>query len=266
MLDASAPEGVVIGLDRDPDAIAACRSRLQGYGSRLLLIHGDFRDLKRHLVSVGVPRVDGVVFDLGMSSAQLDSPERGFSFQAEGPLDMRMDRSGGKTAADLLARLPEAELADLIYRYGEERYARRIARAVVRARAARPLRTTTDLVAVIRDAVPAVYRHGRIHCATRTFQALRIAVNDELDGLDGALRDAVEVLAPGGRLCVIAFHSLEDRIVKQALRALSQGPQARLQSLIKKPQLPTDRECRQNPRARSAKLRVAERLPERRVA
>ncbi|MGH7261452.1 MAG: 16S rRNA (cytosine(1402)-N(4))-methyltransferase RsmH, partial [Nitrospiraceae bacterium] len=195
-----------------------------------------------------------------------DRPERGMSFLADGPLDMRMDPSSGCTAADLVNQLPERELADLIYRYGEERYSRRIARAVVQARTYHPLHTTFDLLSAIKSAVPAAYRHGRIHCATRTFQALRIAVNQELDVLEGALRDAAAVLAPGGRLCVISFHSLEDRIAKQTFRALSRGPESCVSVLTKKPQVPTEEECRENPRARSAKLRVAERLPERRAA
>lgn len=231
---------------------------------RLLL--GNFRDLKHHVATLGLNGVDGVVFDLGVSSAQLANPERGFSFMTEGPLDMRMDRRSDVTAADLVNRLPERELADLIFRYGEERYARRIARAVVRARAKRMLRTTTDLVAVIREAVPASYRHGRLHYATRTFQALRIAVNRELEILEGALRDAADILRPGGRLCVISFHSLEDRIVKQTIRALSQGPEPCLASLTKKPIMASEQERTTNPRARSAKLRVAERLPQRRCA
>lgn len=203
-----------------------------------------------------------MLFDLGVSSAQLDRPERGFSFLADGPLDMRMDQGGGPTAADLLARLSEKELADLIYRYGEERYSRRIARAIARVRVHRPLRTTGDLAAVIQGAVPPSYRRGRLHPATRTFQALRIAVNRELEVLEGALREAAAVLAPGGRLCVISFHSLEDRIAKQTFRTLSRGATACLRVLTKKPVVPSDREVRENPRARSAKLRVAERLPE----
>jgi 16S rRNA (cytosine1402-N4)-methyltransferase len=249
----------VVGIDRDEAAIAAAQDRLKRYGDRVRFIQGNFRELKQHLASVGVSEVDGVVFDLGVSSAQLDQAERGFSFLADGPLDMRMDRSGGLIAADLVNRLAEPALADLLYRYGEERYARRIARAIARARVTHPLRTTFDLVAVIRAAVPSPYRHGRLHCATRTFQALRIAVNRELDGLEESLRDAAEVLAPGGRLCVISFHSLEDRIAKQTLRSLSQGPERRLVALTKKPQMPTEEERRSNPRARSAKLRVAER-------
>ncbi len=264
VLEASAPDGILIGIDRDEAAIDAARDRLKSYGGRVRFIRGHFHELRQHMTSVGVSEVDGVVFDLGVSSAQLDQPERGFSFLADGPLDMRMDRSGGPTAADLLNRLPESELADLIYRYGEERYSRRIARAIVRAREARPLRTTLELASVIRAAVPPPYRHGRLHCATRTFQALRIAVNRELEGLDESLRAAADVLAPGGRLCAVSFHSLEDRIVKRTLRALSQGPDPCLVVLTKKPQVPTEQERRDNPRARSAKLRVAERYSMRR--
>ncbi len=235
------------------------QARLRQYATRITFVHGSFVDAKRHLASVGVSEVDGVVFDLGVSSAQLDQPERGFSFLADGPLDMRMDRRSGVTAAELVNQLPESDLADLIYRFGEERYSRRIARAIVRVRAMAPLRTTFDLVSVIRDAVPAPYRHGRLHCATRTFQALRIAVNREIEALGLAFRDAADVLAPGGRLCIISFHSLEDRIAKQTIRDLSQGPDAVLMPLTKKPQTPSEEERRDNPRARSAKLRVAER-------
>ncbi len=266
ILERSGPGGVLIGIDRDPAAIAATGARLVRFASRMRLVHGNFCALKQHLKSVGVSEVDGVIFDLGVSSAQLDRPERGMSFLADGPLDMRMDPSGGRTAADMINRLPERELADLIYRYGEERYSRRIARAIVQARKSHPLRTTFDLVSTIKSAVPAAYRHGRIHCATRTFQALRIAVNQELDVIEEALRDAAAVLAPGGRLCVISFHSLEDRIAKQTFRTLSQDPGACMNVLTKKPQVPTEEECRENLRARSAKLRVAERLSERRVA
>jgi 16S rRNA (cytosine1402-N4)-methyltransferase len=264
ILDLTGPDGSVIGIDQDEEAIAAARNRLEPYAGRARLIQGNFRQLKEHLGLVGLSEVDGVVFDLGVSSAQLDRPDRGFSFLADGPLDMRMDRRGYRTAAELLSQLGETELADLLYQFGEERYSRRIARAVVRARARRPLRTTFDLVSVIRDAVPAFYRHGRLHYATRTFQALRIAVNHELEVLEGSLRDAVDVLTPGGRLCVISFHSLEDRIAKQTFRALSHGQEPCLATLTKKPCVPSEQERRGNPRARSAKLRVAERLPHRR--
>lgn len=264
ILEQSTPSGYLIGIDRDKEAIASAAERLKPYVSRTHLIYGNFRDVKGHLQTMGVSEVDGVVFDLGVSSAQLDRPERGFSFLANGPLDMRMDQTTGPTAADLVNELSETKLADVVYQYGEERYARRIARAVVRSRAHRRLQTTAELVSVIRQAVPAAYRHGRLHCATRTFQALRIAVNRELEGLDAAIRDAADLLSSGGRLCVISFHSLEDRIAKQTLRSLSCGPQASLLLCTKKPLVPSETERRNNPRARSAKLRVAERLPSRR--
>ncbi len=264
ILEQSTPSGYLIGIDRDKEAIASAAERLKPYVSRTHLIYGNFRDVKGHLQAMGVSEVDGVVFDLGVSSAQLDRPERGFSFLANGPLDMRMDQTTGPTAADLVNELSETKLADVVYQYGEERYARRIARAVVGSRAHRRLQTTAELVSVIRQAVPAAYRHGRLHCATRTFQALRIAVNRELEGLDAAIRDAADLLSSGGRLCVISFHSLEDRIAKQTLRSLSCGPQASLLLCTKKPLVPSETERRNNPRARSAKLRVAERLPSRR--
>lgn len=266
ILDLVGPDGRLIGVDRDEEAIVAARNRLERFAGRVCLIRGNFRELKVHLQSVGISEVDGVVFDLGVSSAQLDRPERGFSFLADGPLDMRMNQQGGRTAADLINQLHELELADLIYRFGEERYSRRIARAVVRARGRRPLRTTFDLVSAIREAVPTSYRHGRLHYATRTFQALRIAVNRELEVLESSIRDAADVLVPGGRLCVISFHSLEDRIAKQTIRALSRGPQPCLSTLTKKPCVPSERERRENPRARSAKLRVGERLPKQRCS
>jgi 16S rRNA (cytosine1402-N4)-methyltransferase len=184
----------------------------------------------------------------------------------DGPLDMRMDRRGGLTAADLLRQLSERDLGDVIFRYGEERYARRIARAIVGARAQRPVRTTLELVSLIREAVPAGYRHGRLHYATRTFQALRIAVNRELDVLESSFRDAADALVSGGRLGIIAFHSLEDRIAKRTLRALAVASEPALMVRTKKPIIPSEAERRINPRARSAKLRVAERLPLRECA
>jgi 16S rRNA (cytosine1402-N4)-methyltransferase len=236
--------------------IEANKACLEQFGARLVLLKGNFVDLKQHLTERGISQVSGALFDLGVSSPQLDEPTRGFSFQSEGPLDMRMDPSSGVTAADIVNGTQEADLANMIYQFGEERYSRRIARAIVRARANRPIQTTRELVSVIESSVPGPYRRGRIHCATRTFQALRIAVNRELEHLEPALRDAVDVLAPGGRLCVISFHSLEDRIVKQTFRALS-GKQ--LIVLTKKPRLPTEEEMQRNPRSRSAKLRVAER-------
>jgi 16S rRNA (cytosine1402-N4)-methyltransferase len=259
ILDASDPDGKVFGIDRDPEAVDAARRRLQPFGDRAVIIKGHFMELKRLLVGHSISQVEGVLFDLGASSPQLDDPARGFSFQSEGPLDMRMDRSG-PTAADIVNGLDEIGLADMIYRWGEERYSRRIARALVRARQQRTISTTRELVSVIESAVPGHYRRGRIHCATRTFQALRIAVNKELDHLEASLRDAADVLAPGGRLCVISFHSLEDRIVKQSFKAFSIRNSGEFQVLTKRPQVPTEDEMRRNPRSRSAKLRVLQRI------
>jgi 16S rRNA (cytosine1402-N4)-methyltransferase len=262
MLLASSQAGTtVIGLDQDSQAIDFCRQRLNRFGDRIVLRQGNYRDLKSRLAETGIATVDGVLFDFGVSSPQLDDPSRGFSFQREGPLDMRMDQTIGNTAADLVNRSPEQELADIIFQYGEERYARRIARAIVQERQRRPVETTDALVSLIARSVPASYRHGRIHCATRTFQALRIVVNHELDFLEPSLRDAADVLAVGGRICAISFHSLEDRIVKHTFRSLSQEPEASLSVLTKKPVLPSEAECEANPRSRSAKLRVAERQP-----
>jgi 16S rRNA (cytosine1402-N4)-methyltransferase len=258
ILEASGPDSRLIGLDRDAAAISASRKRLARFGDRVLLLHGHFMDLKQHLTASGIGQVDGVLFDLGVSSLQLEEPARGF--QVDGPLDMRMDQSMSGTAADLVNRWPESQLADAIFQFGEERFSRRIARAIVRARERHPLATTKELVSVIEGAVPANYRHGRLHCATRTFQAIRIAVNQELDCLEPALRDATDVLSPGGRLCVISFHSLEDRIVKHTLRALSGKDDPALVVLTKKPQIPTREESDRNPRSRSAKLRAAQRV------
>jgi 16S rRNA (cytosine1402-N4)-methyltransferase len=260
ILETSGPDSRLIGLDRDAAAIAASQKRLARFGDRALLLQGHFMDLKQHLTDSGIGQIDGVLFDLGVSSPQLEEPARGFSFQVDGPLDMRMDQSMSGTAADLVNRWPEAQLADAIFQFGEERFSRRIARAIVRARERHPLATTKELVSVIEGAVPANYRHGRLHCATRTFQAIRIAVNQELDSLDPALRDAADVLSPGGRLCVISFHSLEDRIVKHTLRALSGKDDPALVVLTKKPQIPSREESDRNPRSRSAKLRAAQRV------
>ena len=260
ILNRNAPNGILVGIDRDAAAVEAARMSLSGDSSRVRLRHGNFRELKTHIVESGIRQADGVIFDLGVSSPQLDRAERGFSFREDGPLDMRMDQSEGCTAADLVRDLPETELADMIYHLGEERYSRRIARAIVQARMQGAIETTWKLTAVVERAVPASYRHGRIHCATRTFQALRIAVNRELEVLEPALRDAVDILAPGGRVCVVSFHSLEDRIVKNTFRALANGPEASLRLLTKKPIMASENERSRNPRSRSAKLRVAERI------
>jgi 16S rRNA (cytosine1402-N4)-methyltransferase len=260
VLHASQPSGILLGIDRDSHAISICNERLRAFGDRVVLVKAHFMDLKSILAERGISRVEGVLFDLGVSSPQLDEPSRGFSFRFEGPLDMRMDQGASLTAADIVNGLDEADLADMIYRFGEERYSRRIARAILRARRDQPLTTTGQLTSVIESAVPGHYRRGRIHCATRTFQALRIAVNHELDHLEASLRDAADVLLPGARLCVISFHSLEDRIVKQTFKALSTQPGGELEILTKRPQSPSQQELDQNPRARSAKLRVIQRI------
>ncbi len=249
ILRASSPDGRLLGLDRDGETLERARAALGEFKGRVRLEQSDFRELAQKL-SGEAP--DGILLDLGISSAQLDDPERGFSFQAEGPLDMRMDRSGPTTAADLVNRLRENELADLIYQYGEEPASRRIARAIVHARAQEPIRTTTRLAEVVRRAAPRSRRPG-LHPATRTFQALRIRTNRELEGLDAAIEGAALTLAPQGRMAVIAFHSLEDRAVKQSFRALTNRG---FRALTRKPLRPGAEETRRNPRARSARLRA----------
>jgi 16S rRNA (cytosine1402-N4)-methyltransferase len=266
VLERTGPTGVLVGIDRDQQALDAARIHLREFGDRVCLRKGHFVNLVSYLEDCGISKVNGVIFDLGVSSPQLDSAERGFSFLHDGPLDMRMDQSIGPTAADLIHDLSEGELADVIYEFGEERYARRIARTVVRERSNRAIERTGQLVELIKHAVPAPYRHGRIHCATRTFQALRIAVNRELDDLGLALRQAASVLAPEARLCAISFHSLEDRIVKNTFRALSHESPAAFSILTKKPITVSEAEGRHNPRARSAKLRVGERRSEEHVS
>ncbi len=249
----------LIGLDRDPDALARSRDTLAPWADRIDLVHADYRALDEVLDARQVPLVDGALADLGVSSMQLDAPGRGFSFQRDEPLDMRMDRTQPDTAADLLARASEQDLADAIFRYGEERFSRRIARAIVEARREAPIETTGRLAAIVRRVVP---RRGfvRIDPATRTFQALRIWVNRELEGLDRFVATMARRLRAGGRLAVITFHSLEDRVVKHTLRALAQASQPVVRVLTKKPIVPRDDEIRQNPRARSAKLRAAEKV------
>ena len=257
MLEAGATR--VIGIDRDADALARAREALAPWAEKVELVHSDYRALDAVLESRQLARVDGALADLGVSSMQFDEPGRGFSFQRDEPLDMRMDRSGGDTAADLIARADERELADTIYAFGEERFSRRIARAIVAARGREPIDTTAKLAAIVRRAVP-VRGYQRIDPATRTFQALRIWVNRELDGLDAFIAAAARRLRVGARLVIITFHSLEDRIVKHTFRALEKSADAALKILTKKPVVPSDAEIAANPRARSAKLRAAERL------
>jgi len=254
MLDAGATR--VIGIDRDPDALAQAREALRAYGDRVSLVHSDYRNLVGVLDAFGIDVVNGVLADLGVSSMQLDSPDRGFSFRRDEPLDMRMDRSSGATAADMLAAVDERALADVIYEFGEERHARRVARAIVEAGRTRRIETTGRLADIVRKAVPRK-GYSRIDPATRTFQAIRIWVNRELEDLDGFLTRAAGRLAPAGRLVVITFHSLEDRVVKHTLRTLQANGALTIRT--KRPQVPTEAEIERNPRARSAKLRAATR-------
>jgi len=273
ILAASSPDGRLLGLDRDPAAVDVARARLASYLGRVVIEHRSFVHLAEVARSQQFVPVDGVLFDLGLSSLQLADPSRGLSFTAEGPLDMRFDPAGGgPTAADLVNGLSAEELAALLYCYGEEKQARRIADAIL---AARPLHTTKELATVVERAVGWGGRRERIHPATRTFQALRIAVNDELAAIEAALPQAVEILAPGGRLAVISFHSLEDRLVKEFMRRESRdcicppdvpvctcGHRAMLRLITRKPIRPTAEEVAANPRSRSARLRVAERVQE----
>jgi 16S rRNA (cytosine1402-N4)-methyltransferase len=253
LLRASAPDGRLLGLDKDTETLERARATLLPFGERARLEAGDFREIEKRLRG---ERADGILLDLGFSSVQLDTPERGFSFQAEGPLDMRMDRRGGETAADVVNRTREADLADLIYRYGEEPASRRIARAIARAREKARIRTTTELAEIVRRAAPR-RRRPSLHPATRTFQALRIRVNRELEGLGEAVANAAGCLKPEGRLAVIAFHSLEDRAVKETFRSLATRG---FRILTNKPVRPGEDEVRRNPRARSARLRALARV------
>lgn len=266
LLDQIAPDGRVLSLDADPLAVERVRSRLRAYASRSVVVHANFRDLAAIARQEGFQAVDGILMDLGLSSDQLGDASRGFAMLADGPLDMRFDPSQPLSAADLVNELDKTELANLIYQYGDETQSRRIANAIIRER---PLYTTGELAAVI---LRTVGRRGRIHPATRTFQALRIAVNREFDVLADALPQAVSLLRPGGRLAVIAFHSLEDRIVKQFMQRESRdcicppeipicscGHKATLRLAGRKPLQPSDAEISANPRSRSARLRVAER-------
>ncbi len=267
ILEACAPDGRLLGLDVDPEALAIARETLAPYGDRIELVQASYVSVLDQMRRIGWDAADGIVLDLGVSSMQLNEPMRGFSFQQEAPLDMRFDPGHGITAAELLNTASEEEIAGLLFRYGEEPQARRIARNIVRGR---PITTTVQLANIVRGAYPG---HSRMHPATRTFQALRIAVNDELSGLELTLPRAMQALRPGRRLAVISFHSLEDRIVKDFFRAESKDrvnppyeqiyeveSKAILKEINRKPITPGPEEIEGNPRARSAKLRVAERL------
>ena len=256
ILEASEPDGRVIGVDRDPIALAASREALSAFGDRVQFVHGEFSSIENVVREAGVTALDGLVADLGVSSPQFDEASRGFAFSKSGPLDMRMNQSDGETAAELIARLDEEELANIIYRYGEERKSRRIAKELKVSSDAGDLATTDDLKRAVTRAV-GPKRFGSIDPATKTFQALRIAVNDELGELERLLAALPNVLAPNGVAAIISFHSLEDRLVKYAFR-----DDPRFEPLTKKPVIASDEELERNPRARSAKLRGARFVPE----
>ncbi len=269
ILDASSPDGLLLGLDASPDAIQRSHERLARFGERFTFVHSNFRNLAEIAARYDFTQVDGILLDLGVSSFQLDDASLGFSFQDDGPLDMRLDFSQGETAAEVIDRVDAQELADILYRYGEERQSRRIARAVI---AARPIDTTSQLAEIISRAVGG-RRGARIHPATRSFQALRIYVNDELGALESVLPQALNLLHPSGVLAVISFHSLEDRIVKQYFRHESRNcicpPQipicqcdhsAQIVEIHRKGIQPTTEEIANNPRSRSARLRAARKL------
>lgn len=273
VLDSIIPRGLLIGIDKDDAAIFAARERLARFSQQTKILKGDFRDLDRILTELGVTEVDGILLDLGVSSAQIDSPERGFSYQKDGPLDMRMDQTQKKTAAVVVNEYPLSELALIIKQYGEERWASRIAQFIARAREQKPLATTADLVRVIKDAIPASARRRGGHPAKQTFQALRIEVNKEIIALGNVPGNAVKWLTRGGRIAVISYHSLEDRLVKKAFSEFSKGcicppdlpvcscgRRPLLKILTKKAIRPSNKEILDNPRAKSARLRVAEKI------
>jgi len=265
--------GRLIAIDRDAEAIRRAKLRLEPFADRITFVHGNFRDLPALLDGAGVDKADGMLFDLGVSSPQLDETARGFSYMADAPLDMRMDSGQSLTAYEVVNDWPEERLRAILYEYGEERYARNIAAAIVRRRAIAPIRRTGELSELIRQAMPAAARREKQHPAKRSFQAIRIAVNDELAAISELMDQAAERLAPGGRLAVICFHSLESRIVKNAIAAREHGCtcprdfpvcvcgfRQTLKSVYRKPLVPSARELEENPRARSASLRVAERV------
>lgn len=253
ILEKSSPDGLLIGIDRDVHALNRAAEKLSRFGNRARFINARMGELSSVLRDAGLKEINGVLADFGVSSFQLNTPERGFSFREDAALDMRMDRTKGETAKDIIARLSEEELADIIWELGEERYARRIARAIANRR---DIETTGQLARAVTEAVPGKARHGRIHPATRTFQALRIAVNDEMGEIERFLNIAPNFLAAEGRVVVISYHSLEDRMVKRAFRKLAEGNDYMLP--VRKVVTPSDEEIAANPRARSAKLRVLE--------
>lgn len=273
ILEESAPDARLIGIDRDDEALGESEKRLRTFRGRVVLVRGDFADMETVLRDLGIGKVDGILLDLGVSSHQLEHAGRGFGFSQRGPLDMRMDRRGGQTAFDLVHGLSEEDLRDLLYRYGEEGEARGIARAIMARRRESAIESTSDLAAIVSGAVSPRRRHGRRHPATKTFQALRIAVNRELESLRKALDGGSRLLNRGGRFLVISYHSLEDRMVKESFRLLENpcvcppgfprcacGRRKQGVVLTRRPLMPREEEVRRNPRARSARLRVMERI------
>lgn len=273
ILQQSSPSGRLIGIDRDKDALVVAREKLALFGARISLVEDNFINLREVLAHLKVRQVDGILFDLGVSKYQLADEVRGFSFKRDGPLDMRMDKRERVTAAQLVNELSPGELERLIFNYGEERWAARIAQGICQVREKHPLFSTLELAKIVNDAIPGRYRPKRIHPATKTFQALRIAVNKELESLEPAIFDAISTLARGGRYCIISYHSLEDRIVKQTLKVLEKGcrclpsapacvcgQKAQVKILTRQPIRPSATEVAKNPSARSAKLRAAEKI------
>lgn len=265
--------GRLIGIDQDDMALQSARERLSPYMDHVTLVKSNFRHLKKIVEELALPYVDGILFDLGVSSPQLDQADRGFSYQADAPLDMRMDREQPLSAYHVVNEWPEEDLSRILYEYGEEKFSRRIAREIINYRTRRPVETTGELVEIIKKAIPAAARRTGPHPAKRSFQAIRIAVNDELNVFKEALKDGIDLLQPGGKICVITFHSLEDRICKQIFQEYSKGctcppgfPQCVcgnspvIKVITRKPILPGDEELEMNPRARSAKLRIGEKL------
>ncbi|MBE5997256.1 MAG: 16S rRNA (cytosine(1402)-N(4))-methyltransferase RsmH [Lachnospiraceae bacterium] len=265
--------GKLIGIDQDEDAIRAASKRLEPYGERVIIVRDNFRNIRQVMNERNITHADGILLDLGVSSYQIDNPERGFSYMQDAPLDMRMDQRGSVTAADLINDLPEEELSRILRDFGEERFAGSIAAKIVRERKNAPVRTTGELVRIIRSAVPKKFQDVGGHPAKRTFQAIRIALNDELSAVEDAVEDMIDLLGNGGRLCIITFHSLEDRIVKNAFRRNEHpctcppdfpvcvcGKTPKGKVITKKPILPTNEETERNPRAKSAKLRVFEKI------
>lgn len=252
------PGGQLIGIDQDDDALSLSRLRLSSFDGAFTLVNQNFQGIKDVMKNLGLNAMDGVLFDLGVSNLQFTAPERGFSFQLDGPLNMRMDKKAQITAFDLINNLSEQEIADLIFKFGEERFGRRIAHRIVSQRSKKVISTTQELANIVIEALPVKQRYKKIHPATKTFMALRIAVNRELEVLQSALVDAIDLLSPGGRICVISFHSLEDRIVKHEFRA--QAKKGVLKIITKRPLVPGNQELEQNRKSRSAKLRVAEKI------